>query len=175
MICKRNYLASSISKHNFLYLLRLRPCNSCGLNILLLLHVNCSCGYKQLYLTINQILRCEVPTTVSKITAVFWDTMQCSLIDRNHISEQCDASIFCVDIRQQVPPNASTHLPNRWCFIQEHHKSKKSISYATEEPEQLNECSSHFMGWATGDSLFDSVLGKSFLFSTALWRTLRFT
>ena len=68
--------------------------------------------------------------------------------------------------------NAGTHLQNRWCFIQEHHKYTKSISYAMGEPEQLTQVSSHFMGWTTGDSLFDSVLGKSFLFSTALWPTM---
>ena len=59
--------------------------------------MNCSYGYKQLYLTTDHILRCEVPTTVSKITAVFWDMMQHNLVDGNHISEQHDASIFCVD------------------------------------------------------------------------------
>jgi hypothetical protein len=32
-----------------------------------------------------------------QINAVFWDMMQRSLIDGNHISEQHDASISCVD------------------------------------------------------------------------------
>ena len=161
----------SVHANGLIDWLRLRACNFCWLNILLLLHVNCSYGYKQLYLTIDQILRCEVPTTVSKITAVFSDMMQCSLTNGNHISEQ---HLPCRR-RQQVPPNAGTHLPNRWCFIQQHHKSTKSISYATEEPEQRTQCSSHFIGWTTGYSMFDSMLGKSCLFSTALWPTLRFT